>query len=213
VADSTTCERHGTPTHIACATCATPICPQCLVRTPVGFKCRTCTSGSGRGGRRRWLRPVAMGALAVGVLALPSGVRLLAERDDGDPPAAATSTATAGVGEEVRDAGLSFVVRSFDCETGVDAQTCRLGVSAINHGAGPEELFGRLQFLVDDAGRRYGPEEGMGLFSEELNPEEEGELRLIFDLPPAITINEAELHTYPGSLGARVQLRPITGAS
>lgn len=33
------CARHGTPTRLTCAECATPICPECLVRTPVGLKC------------------------------------------------------------------------------------------------------------------------------------------------------------------------------
>ena len=33
------CTRHGTPTRITCAECDTPICPQCLVKTPVGLKC------------------------------------------------------------------------------------------------------------------------------------------------------------------------------
>ena len=34
-----TCTRHGTPTRLTCAECNTPICPQCLVKTPVGLKC------------------------------------------------------------------------------------------------------------------------------------------------------------------------------
>jgi len=34
-----TCARHGRPTLLTCAECDTPICPECLVKTPVGLKC------------------------------------------------------------------------------------------------------------------------------------------------------------------------------
>ncbi|MGI8808681.1 MAG: Kelch repeat-containing protein [Acidimicrobiales bacterium] len=34
-----TCQRHARPTRITCATCDTPICPTCAVRTQVGLKC------------------------------------------------------------------------------------------------------------------------------------------------------------------------------
>ena len=33
------CTRHLNPTRITCVTCDTPICPDCAIRTPVGFKC------------------------------------------------------------------------------------------------------------------------------------------------------------------------------
>jgi hypothetical protein len=32
----------GTPTSLRCASCNTPICPRCLVMTPVGAKCAKC---------------------------------------------------------------------------------------------------------------------------------------------------------------------------
>lgn len=83
-----------------------------------------------------------------------------------------------------------------------------MGLAAVNNGSGPEELFGARQFLVDDVGRRYRPEETFDRFVEELNPSEEGELRLTFELPADVTIDQVELHTYPESLGARVRLHP-----
>ncbi|MCX8053577.1 MAG: hypothetical protein N3B12_07190 [Armatimonadetes bacterium] len=44
----TTCARHPrVTTNLRCATCGTPICPQCLVQTPVGAKCRSCASSVG----------------------------------------------------------------------------------------------------------------------------------------------------------------------
>jgi hypothetical protein len=38
------CAAHpGTETYLRCAQCGTPICPRCLVMTPVGAKCRQCS--------------------------------------------------------------------------------------------------------------------------------------------------------------------------
>ncbi len=38
-----TCPRHPkTVTYLKCASCNTPICPDCSVQTPVGFKCKRC---------------------------------------------------------------------------------------------------------------------------------------------------------------------------
>src|SRR3954463_16761147 len=37
------CARHpGTETVLRCGRCETPICPRCLISTPVGARCRTC---------------------------------------------------------------------------------------------------------------------------------------------------------------------------
>ncbi len=210
MADVTTCERHGRVTSIACATCGAPICPRCLVRTPVGFKCRPCTGGAGDP-RRPWGPPIAAALLTAAVIGLPVALALVDgyQEGGGRPPVA--SSPAAGVGDEVRDAGLTFVVRSFTCQDDADGQLCLMGLGAVNNGSGPEELFGGRQFLVDDVGRRYRPEETFDRSVEELNPGEEGELRLTFELPADVTIDEAELHTYPESLGARVRLDP-TGA-
>ncbi|MDO8682489.1 MAG: B-box zinc finger protein [Armatimonadota bacterium] len=40
------CARHPKEqTGVRCATCGTPICPRCMVSTPVGMKCRDCGTG------------------------------------------------------------------------------------------------------------------------------------------------------------------------
>lgn len=37
------CRRHsGVQTRLSCSTCGTPVCPQCMVACPVGFKCPDC---------------------------------------------------------------------------------------------------------------------------------------------------------------------------
>ena len=65
----TTCPRHPkVETSLRCAACGTPICPQCLVQTPVGAKCRDC--GSQRGVSLFTLGPAsAVGAVGASVLA------------------------------------------------------------------------------------------------------------------------------------------------
>ena len=46
VGDRTTCARHrSVETYLRCGKCETPICPKCLVQTPVGARCPTCAAG------------------------------------------------------------------------------------------------------------------------------------------------------------------------
>ena len=43
--DVTYCARHPTvETYLRCGRCDTPICPRCLVQTPVGARCRECAN-------------------------------------------------------------------------------------------------------------------------------------------------------------------------
>jgi len=49
VRNATTCARHPkVETALRCASCGVPICPKCLVQTPVGMKCRDCAAQVGR---------------------------------------------------------------------------------------------------------------------------------------------------------------------
>lgn len=46
----TTCPGHPrVKTSLRCASCGEPICPGCLVHTPVGARCRSCASSAGVG--------------------------------------------------------------------------------------------------------------------------------------------------------------------
>ena len=213
-----TCSQHGVATQLACARCDTPICPRCLVRTAVGFKCSTCVARSaGRSPRRGGRLAVKVVVMAL-VVAIPVGVRNLVEQESSRPPPEALAVGpAAGLGEEVRDGDLTFVAESFSCgdepeRAAVDApptKGCLLSLSGVNHGAAPVELFGRLQYVVDGAGRRYGPEEGITEpFLEILNPDEAGRLTLAFIVPAGATIEGLEVHSYPDSLGARIQVEP-----
>ena len=41
--DERSCPRHpGIATRLRCSKCGTPICPRCMVETPVGYRCPTC---------------------------------------------------------------------------------------------------------------------------------------------------------------------------
>ena len=43
--DTKYCAKHPKePTAVTCATCGKPICPRCMVATPVGMKCKDCTT-------------------------------------------------------------------------------------------------------------------------------------------------------------------------
>jgi hypothetical protein len=45
VGDRTTCARHrNVETYLRCGKCGTPICPKCLVHTPVGARCPKCAA-------------------------------------------------------------------------------------------------------------------------------------------------------------------------
>lgn len=213
---SGTCSGHGAATQLACARCGTPICPRCLVRTPVGFRCSPCSGRSAAHSSRLAARVALAVLLTALVTAIRLGARYFTGRDSSRPPPEALAVEpAAGLGEEVRDGVLTFVAESFSCrdEPGVvprDAppiQACTLFLTGVNHGDAPAELFGRLQYVVDDAGRRYGPEEGIvEPFLEILNPEEAGRLTLVFFVPAGATIEGLEVHSYPGSLGARISL-------
>jgi len=120
-----TCARDGTSTRLTCVKCATPICPLCLVRTPVGMKCATCGAEPGamaRPARSKWtvLAPVAV----VAAVALAVFVPRLLTADKPKVHATVNPFAEArpaapytfgGIGREVVDQNLSFTVKSVDC--------------------------------------------------------------------------------------------------
>lgn len=69
------CARHpSVETAISCATCGTPICPDCMVQAPVGIKCRDCArqprSALVRLKPQRALRAVAAGIGVAGAVAV-----------------------------------------------------------------------------------------------------------------------------------------------
>jgi hypothetical protein len=65
-----TCARHPkVETALRCATCGTPICPRCMVTTPVGMKCKRCASGA----NTALYQPSAVQMLLVGLVGAAAG--------------------------------------------------------------------------------------------------------------------------------------------
>lgn len=99
------CEAHGTPTRLRCAEvdCGRPICPRCLVKTPVGLKCEEHAEGIVPRFDRR-VAPFALGALfLVAAAVVILAVAVLTQdpatgpaSDDTPPPAAAGAPVASG---------------------------------------------------------------------------------------------------------------------
>ena len=65
------CSRHRRRDSVVrCSACDAPICAECIVKTPVGFKCRSCVGGSAEAAGARSRRRPAVIAAAVVVVAL-----------------------------------------------------------------------------------------------------------------------------------------------
>ena len=127
-----TCAKHRKRERVAtCGVCGNDLCVDCVVHTPVGIKCRTCTGAgataptasrearaaatragsrggedAGRGSRRRWAIPLAL----VGVVAiLGAGLGLLVAGGGGD-----SSTTATGGGDQERGNTSETVERVAD---------------------------------------------------------------------------------------------------
>lgn len=176
-----TCEKDKAPTRLTCSQCASPICPQCFVRTPVGLKCSTCGEGGTREAAlprsRPWLVPVILGVVLLAVLGLPrlfSDDSTTPDEVEAPPVGGASPTPEAParvgmIGEETLDGSAAFVVTDFSCgptEVGssdslrrAQGRYCLLSVTVRNVGRGPVNLLGPAQALLDGQGRRYGIDE------------------------------------------------------
>jgi len=71
VSDTVYCARHrNVETSLSCASCGTPICPKCMVVTPVGMKCPDC--GTNKGGILFQVRPERL--VMAGITAVLAGI-------------------------------------------------------------------------------------------------------------------------------------------
>ena len=219
------CEQDDVTTRLACTSCLAPICPKCLVRTPVGFKCRSCVGRAPpptRGASSRVA--VAAVALVVAGVAALVGWRLLGPDDEplGDTSARYSGLSARDIerpflGEPGREGPITFTVTGFDCgasgpEGAVRGRTpqgrfCSLRLTVENTGTQPETFLASEQFLVDAESRRYRPDDDPDLASRVVNPGNQLTATLLFDVPPSVTPDEAELHRFGRSLGVRMLLR------
>ena len=231
-----TCEQDKVSTRLACTQCASPICPQCFVRTPVGLKCTACGEGAQREAApppgRRWVVPVVAGVVLLAVIGLPrllSGDATSESQTEVPPPAVPTAEGPARfalVGEEALDGSASFVVTDFECGatelgtgTGLrraQGRYCFLGVTVRNVGRGPVNLLGPGQVLLDNQNRRYGIDDrataahpvnqGRDPLASVLNPSNELRLVFVFDIPTDVDPLYANLRATSGGPGATIRL-------
>lgn len=211
------CARHGRPTLVGCATCERPICPQCTRWTEVGQKCDRC-SGRGRSRYHRLSR-AAPAAAIVGVLLVGLGVvRFLnssaVQGGVASPTTTAPEVASAGIGEEVSDGGVAFVVTGLVCGEKLSGRgrdprvalrdACVLDLTLRNRGAETVVFADARQQLIDGAGTRYGFDVEATLFRAGrgsdsgpirlLSPGTEAHRVLVFAVPEGTVPVEAELH-------------------
>lgn len=223
------CERHHTPTHLACAQCGKPACPRCLVWTEVGQKCRTCVPGRGSSSRTPQLVVVVslVSALVLAV-AIASGAFSDDSSSDDVPVAGNTGQRQAGIGQPARDGPLTFVVTTFECpgkDLGDGAlrrtalgRFCVLEFKATNTGNRPATISFPSQVLLDRQKRRFAPDPtATGVFQrgagseigfapvQQLNPGAEITSALVYDVPEGVTPEVAELHA-GRSLGVTVRI-------
>lgn len=90
-AEGLRCVRHGVGTRITCASCDTPICPDCAIRTPVGFRCPDHAAPPAAPRSSRFGAVVVI----VAVLAVLGVAQLARTTGRGDPVTAPCPTETA----------------------------------------------------------------------------------------------------------------------
>jgi N-acetylneuraminic acid mutarotase len=108
------CEEHGNPTRLGCAECSTPICPQCSVKTPVGFKCREHGGGGVRRRRvasRKWVVPLVF----VLVVSAAYFVRQVGVSKPFKPACPTQPGPDVGIGDQARGSRWQEMARSPLC--------------------------------------------------------------------------------------------------
>lgn len=232
-AEQLTCQQDHIPTRLACAGCGVGICPKCMTRTPVGFKCPSCVGGLARPTRRPRL-PLLLAGVVLVVVA--SGVVLLRPAQKATPGPVAVTGATAStaptaepvLGDEVHDGPITFVVTDFSCgakdiqvggaDRSAEGKFCELRMNAHNASGGPATLLAQFQYLLDAQSKTYGPDlalsqamadnGGRSLSELNVNPDITVALVLIYDVPTGLDPIEAQLRGAGGSrFGIRVSLQ------
>jgi hypothetical protein len=230
------CARDGVATRLRCAECDGGICPACMVKTPVGYKCPSC---SGELVERQGRRPATFVLAGVAVLVVLAGLTLLGGSDEpgADPvaletaPAEAAPTQQAMMGEEVRDGQLAFLIEDFTCAADglpagaaprtADGKVCLLRATVRNVSSAPAMLLGRFQYLLDGQARLYGADQNLSAMAPEnanrsltevnINPDVTVPIVLLYDIPGAVEPVEAQFKGNGRSrfgVNVRLQRRP-----
>lgn len=225
------CQRDGAPTKLRCAQCGAGICPGCMARTPVGYKCPDCSGEGSRPAQRARRGLAAMAGVAL--VALLAGAVVVTRSSGGGtagpvavqaPAAEAPATGQAMIGDEARDGQLAFVVDTATCAArpavagGAGGKLCTLRFNVKNTSTSPAMFLGRFQYLVDAQSKTYGADDaltrsmpenaGRDVFEINVNPEVVVPLVFVFELPDNVEPTEAQFKgTGRGRLGVNVRLQ------
>lgn len=229
------CPLDGDGTRLTCVQCGTPICPSCLMRTPVGLKCPTCVSPPAPPRRRR--RPLVAVAVLVAGLAVPAALALADGPNDGPEEIVVGSAVPSGgpttavIGQERTVGSFAVTVTGVDCTAGQlgtapvirtpHGRFCVASVSVRNDGLQPRVFPAPFQRMTDGV-RRFAPDMVMTrsrpalvlatgareLTPVPLNPGVTVEGVLVFDLPPDVEPTALELRGGSRDRVVTVALRP-----
>lgn len=218
------CERHGVATLLRCAQCEKAVCPKCVVWTVVGQKCADCVGRKPLTAKDKARRLLLPGLILLGLLAVVVGVRYLTSGSFQRGtvvagPSTFDRTRTFDMGQAAADGDVDFVVNGFRCGdktigSGPGARTavgrfCFLELSMRNSGGQPVLFSPGGQFLKDEDDRTYGADPramaqvpGNGGFTtvQQLNPGIEIQGVLVYDVPPDVAPQFAELHRGPEAI-------------
>jgi hypothetical protein len=131
---------------------------------------------------------------------------------------------SAGLNQAVQDGKFEFTVRSVQCgQTRVgnqflnkdaQGQFCLVALHVKNIGEEPQTLFGDNMKLFDAEGREFSPDTEAAIYNddsqtfiEEINPGNEIDGQLVFDVPKDAQPARLELHDSAFSGGVTVNLR------
>jgi len=131
---------------------------------------------------------------------------------------------TAGLNQAVRDGKFEFTVTGVECgETTVgnqflnktaQGQFCFVSLHVKNIGQEAQTLFGDNMKLFDAQGRQYSSDSEAAIYAdetksflEEINPGNELDGKVIFDVPKDVQPTKVELHDSAFSGGVTVNLR------
>jgi len=138
--------------------------------------------------------------------------------------AAAPRKAKAGIGTPVRDGKFEFVVKSQKCGVGrvgssllgqdAQGQFCLVVVTVKNIGDAAQLFDASSQKGFNAAGQEYSADGGAGIYANdqaqtflnEINPGNQVQGTLVFDIPKGAAITRLELHDSPFSGGVEVSL-------
>jgi hypothetical protein len=186
--------------------------------------------------KKRFVIPIVLIVLFVIIpLSVGGGDESGGERNGGDGSDLAVDTEgadteganteeSAGLNQPVRDGKFEFTVRSVQCgQTRVgnqflnkeaQGQFCLVALQVKNVGDEPQTLFGDNMKLFDAEGREFSPDteaaiynEDSQTFIEEINPGNQIDGQLVFDVPTDAQPARLELHDSAFSGGVTVNLR------